>query len=102
MAHRVTDVVHELLNTGTVRDPTRGKLVETRRKLIESWAATAEALEAQGETLLAAEVRNFVRRLPPALTDNERIAVQYMELGKTKKKKQTQHDETVRSDERTR
>jgi hypothetical protein len=102
MVQRVTDVVPELGQTGTVRDPARGKLVETRRKLTESWAATAEALEAQAETLLAAEVRDFVRRLPPALTDKERIAAQYMEFQKANNSKKTQQDKDVRSHERTR
>ena len=66
MVQRVTVVLRDLHQTGAVRDPARGKLVETRRKLTESWTATAEALEAQGETSLAAKVLNFARGLPPA------------------------------------
>ena len=102
MVQRVADVLRELHQTGTVRDPAREKLIETRAKLAEGWAATAQALEVQGETLLAAEVRNFVRRLPPALTDKERIAAQYIELQKANESKQTRQYENVRSHERTR
>lgn len=102
MVQRVIGVVRELHQTGTVRDPARAKLIETRGKLTESWAATAQALEAQGETLLAAEVRNFAHRLPPALTDKERIAAQYIELQNANESKQTRQDKSARSHERTR
>jgi hypothetical protein len=89
MVQRVTDVLRELHQTGTVQDPARAKLIETRGKLTEGWAATAQALEAQGE-------------LPPALTDKERIAVQYIELQKANESKQTRQDKSFRSHERTR
>jgi len=39
---------------------------------------TADQLDAQGETVLADEVRSFSRHLPPVLTDRERLAVQFL------------------------
>ena len=77
---RAKDVIRQLSETGTVRDQARELLVETRKKLVANWTATADALDAQGETVLAGEVRDFVRGLPRVLTDKERMAVQYMQL----------------------
>lgn len=60
-----------------------------------NWTATAEVLDAQGETVLASEVRDFVRCLPRVLTDKERMAVQYIELQSASKSKPTEHDEQM-------
>jgi hypothetical protein len=40
---------------------------------VANWMRTAAALDAQGETVLAGEVRQFVNRLPAVLTDKEWI-----------------------------
>ncbi|MDB6013973.1 MAG: Relaxase/mobilization nuclease family protein [Gammaproteobacteria bacterium] len=76
---RVNNVVNELRSTGTVRDPTRSHLLETRKAVIAGWIKTADQLDAQGETTLAGEVRYFSRHLPPVLTDRERLAVQFLQ-----------------------
>jgi hypothetical protein len=76
---RVTDVVRELKSTGTIRDPARSLLTEIRKAVITSWTRTAEILDAQDETTLAGEVRNFARHLPLVLTDRERLAAQYLQ-----------------------
>jgi hypothetical protein len=76
---RVTDVVNELISTGTVHDPAKSHLLETRRAVVAAWTKTADHLEAQGETILASEVRYFSRHLPPVLTDRERLAVQFLQ-----------------------
>lgn len=70
----VASVVKELKKTGTVRDPGRKKLVETRKALVDNWMRTAEVLDQQGEITLAGDVRHFVKHLPPVLTNRERIA----------------------------
>ena len=36
----------------------------------------AEVLDEQGEEILAGDVRYFARRLPPVLTDRQRLAAQ--------------------------
>jgi hypothetical protein len=56
---RVEDVVNELAQTGTIRDPARAKSIGTRKVIIDGWVKTADALEAQGEAVLAGEVRYF-------------------------------------------
>jgi hypothetical protein len=70
----MASVVKELKETGTVRDPARKKLVETRRAVVDGWLRAAEVLDRQGEISLAGDVRYFVKHLPPVLTERERIA----------------------------
>lgn len=70
----VASVVEELKKTGTVRDPGRRRLVETRKAVVDSWVRAAEILDRQGEISLAGDVRYFVKQLPPVLTERERIA----------------------------
>jgi hypothetical protein len=74
LGSRVTSVVDELKRTGTVRDPHRKKLVETRRAIVDGWMQAADMLDRQGEVSLAGDVRYFAKHLPPVLTDRERIA----------------------------
>jgi hypothetical protein len=70
----VASVVEEVNKTGTVRDPGRKKLVETRKAVVDSWMRAADMLDQQGEISLAGDVRYFVKHLPPVLTERERIA----------------------------
>jgi hypothetical protein len=71
-------IAREPSATGTVRDPRRAKLVETRQALIARWLGMAKRLEAQGKRQLAAEVREFARTLPPVRTDRERLAADFV------------------------
>lgn len=75
-------IVRELGSTGTIRDPARGKLVETRKALVAGWLATAKTLDAQGEPELAADVREFARALPAVRTDRERLAAAFIRFVK--------------------
>jgi hypothetical protein len=54
-------------------------MLETRRAVVAAWTRTADQLDAQGETVLAGEVRYFSRHLPPVLTDRERLAAQFLQ-----------------------
>jgi hypothetical protein len=74
LRERVASVVEELKKTGTVRDPGRKKLVETRKAVVDSWMRAADILDRQDEISLAGDVRYFVKHLPPVLTERERIA----------------------------
>jgi hypothetical protein len=38
----------------------------------------ADVLDAQGEIILAGDVRYFVKHLPPVLTDRQRLAAQFI------------------------
>jgi hypothetical protein len=53
-------------------------LLKTRAAVVSQWLKTAEVLDAQGEMVLARDVRQFARRLPPVLTDEERLAMQFV------------------------
>ena len=101
---RAKNVFRQLSETGTVRDQARERLVETRKQLMANWATAAEILEAQGETALAGEVRDFVRHLPRALTDKERMAMQFIKFQGEQELRRTAVEEKVRSNdhERTR
>jgi hypothetical protein len=74
MRTRVESISLELSKTGTVLDPDREKLLETRRAVVASWMGIAATLDAQGEIMLAGDVRYFAKHLPPVLTDRERLA----------------------------
>ena len=80
MRQRVTEVARELHATGTVRDPSRPRLIETRRALMAGWQKAADTLERQGESGLADEVRRFVENLPPAMSDRQALAIRYAEF----------------------
>ena len=75
----VKDIAKELYETKTYRDPSRPRLLETRRVVLEQWATIADTLDAQGETVLAGDVRRFAKQLPPVTTQKERLATQLVE-----------------------
>jgi hypothetical protein len=60
--------------SASFHDPERAKLLETRKAITHGWLDVADALDAQGEALLAGEVRHFARHLPRVLMDKERVA----------------------------
>ena len=76
---RVTDIAKQLILTGSFHDPARAKLLETRRSVVNGWLDIADALDLQRETILAGDVRRFVRHLPPVLTDHERLAEKFVQ-----------------------
>jgi len=87
---RVIGIANDLSRSGTVADPARAMLLETRKSLASAWMKAAEVLDAQGEVILAGDVRYFVRHLPLVLTDRQRLAVQLIEL--TEKRRRIERD----------
>ena len=81
---RVTDVLTTVLQDGSYRDPARERLVEARKSIIAGWLGIAEALERQGETTLAGDVRHFTRRMPRVLTDKEQQALEFSQQNRAK------------------
>ena len=77
-ASRVQSIATELSATGAIRDPARGKLLETRKGVVTGWMGIAATLDAQGEIVLAGEVRYFANHLPKVLTDRERLAEEFL------------------------
>jgi hypothetical protein len=77
MRERMIGVATELYRSGTVEGPSPQRL-ETRKSLVAAWMKAAEVLDAQGEVILAGEVRYFATHLPPVLTDRQRFAAQFI------------------------
>jgi hypothetical protein len=71
---RVNAVARELGKSGIIADPVQRKLLKTREAIAGNWLQAADVLDAQGEAILAAQVREFARNLPPALTDKQQLA----------------------------
>lgn len=100
---RVRSVASELHETGTIRDPARPKLVATRKSVVDGWMGIAARLDAQGEVVLAGDVRYFASNLPKVLTDREKLAVQFLkhqELQRARREPRVQ--QRTREIERTR
>ena len=76
MHERVLGVTADLSRSGTMEDPARARLLETRKSLVSTWMRAAEVLDEQGEVILAGDVRYFALHLPPVLTDWQRLAAQ--------------------------
>jgi hypothetical protein len=70
---RAEAVVRELASGESKVEPGRTRLLETRRDIVRGWGEIADILVRQGEVELAQSVRHFIRRLPPACTERERI-----------------------------
>ena len=60
------------------REAGKDTLLATRSQVIREWGWTATQLEAQGERVLAADVRKFVEAMPPARTDREQVAAEIL------------------------
>jgi MobA/VirD2-like, nuclease domain len=97
-------IAREFSAAGTIRDPKRGKLLETRRALVAGWNALAERLEAQGEVALGGDVRYFANHLPPVMTDRERLASELVRIAQAQGSARAPKDEPTRDPtlERTR
>lgn len=99
LRERATSVAQELARTGTISDPARSKVTETRRNVRASWVRVAEALEAQGEIELGGDVRHFAKTLPRGLTDREQLASQLIEHMRTARSHGSQNREHGRDDD---
>ena len=95
LLERVKEIANELAQTGTIRDPARAKLIGTRKAIIASWMKTADALDAQGEVVLAADIRYFASHLPPVLTDKERLAIEFLRHRKSQRSAQHAADRPI-------
>jgi hypothetical protein len=95
MRERMIGVATELYRSGTVDGPAPQRL-ETRKSLVSAWMKAAEVLDAQGEVILAGDVRYFAQHLPPVLTDRQRFAAQFIRFKEQQRRVKPQGP--VRSD----
>jgi hypothetical protein len=69
------DAVAAQLRTGNVRtEPSKHRLSETRKAIEGGWRSVANLLTKDGQLDLAADVRRFIDRMPPARTERESVA----------------------------
>jgi len=71
---RVEAVANELRTGGVRVELGKSALTATRRAVERGWAATVNILQTQGRSDLAADVRRFIERMPPPMTEKEQIA----------------------------
>jgi len=103
LRERVRGVAMELNGTGTIRDPARPRLVATRKSIVDGWMAVAAQLDAQGEIVLAGDVRYFASNLPKVLTDREKLAMQLLRYQASQRaKNEPRAEQRTRETERTR
>lgn len=81
---RAEAVVRELASGQAKVESGRARLLETRRDIVRGWGEIADILVLQGEVKLAQAVRHFVRRLPPARTERERIREELLGQAQTR------------------
>jgi hypothetical protein len=59
---RVTAIAKQRMLTGSFHDPARQTLLETPKTVVGAWLEIADALDVQGEVVLAGDVRHFAKR----------------------------------------
>ena len=96
MREAVRSIAAELTRTRRIQDPAHARLAETRQSVVTGWMDVATRLDAQGELMLAGDVRYFARHLPPVLTDRERLAVDFIQYIKAQRAERTRGDDRVR------
>jgi hypothetical protein len=74
----------------SIEDPAGARLRETRKSLVSAWMKAAEVLDAQGEEIVAGEVRYFAKHLPPVLTDRQRLALQFLRFKEQRRRVELQ------------
>jgi hypothetical protein len=107
LREQVEGVAGELARYGAIRDPAHTKLAQMRKTVVAGWIGVAALLDKQGDVALAGEVRQFVKKLPPVLTDRERIAIELVRRVTAQRSERTaraRRDDPVREQppERTR
>lgn len=58
-------------------------MIETRRAVTDGWLRVEKELHAQGEYRLMERLHQFLRIMPPTVTDRERIALELVQRIKT-------------------
>lgn len=82
MRERLDTVRTDLRAGGIKVEPGKARLVGTRRDVERGWLAVSEILLSQGQPDLAAQVRRFMREMPPPLTEKEQLAAQIIHHAK--------------------
>ena len=73
LQERVKSVAAELRAGALKPEPGKASLLAVRTWVQQQWREIGAALQSQGHSDLAAEVARYVQRMPPVLTDRERV-----------------------------
>jgi hypothetical protein len=72
----VREILKDLRDGKTVKEPGKAKLEQTRREVVADWKQSLGTLIAQGQHELAAKIARFVKSMPPLQTEREALAEQ--------------------------
>lgn len=75
---RLESVAAELLKGVTHAEPSKARLIETRKQVERNWRAIRNILLAQGHAELASQVRRLIDQMPPPMTDKEHLATEFL------------------------
>ncbi len=73
---RVEAVARSIVAGERSSEPSRTRLIETRRQVQQGWFAVSNAVTATGDSALAERIREFATQLAPPRTEREHIAEQ--------------------------
>jgi len=76
---RAKSVAQEFQNGSIRAEPDKATLLQTRQDVEHGWRSVSQILEREGHPALAAEVNQYVMRMPPPRTEKEEIAKQLRE-----------------------
>jgi len=82
---RAAAVARDLTINGDVTpEPGKAQLLETRRQVVRGWSEIADDLLRQSEVQLARAVRDFLKQMPPVVTEREWIRDRMLEQARTR------------------
>jgi hypothetical protein len=79
MRERAEVVAQELAKGKLQIEPGKASLVSTRKEVQRAWLAVGDILIREHQPELAAQVRRFTHRMPPAVTEKEHLASKLIE-----------------------
>ncbi len=92
MAKLARDIGNEIRIGKLNPEAAKLKIQQSRAAVVRDWDLTARRLDAQGERLLAADVRAYVQDLPPPRTDREWVAAAILaEIARGQQRAQERH-----------
>jgi hypothetical protein len=80
--------IADQLRQGLTPPSGQAELARTREAVVSGWQSTVDALVAAGQGALAAQVQEFVRHMPPALSTDAQLALQLRQATRSRARAQ--------------
>lgn len=90
MQERVGSVAVDLFTGRIPVELGKAQLLQTRKEVERGWRSVSDILMSQGESELAAQVKQFVEHMPPPTTEREQVAQELLERLPTSQRRETQ------------